>query len=202
MGIITGFKTDIRPEDRALIKKQRAICLWLTGLSGAGKSTIANRLDKTLYCLGFHSYVLDGDDIRAGLNRDLGFSNEDRTENIRRASEVARLMQQSGLIVIASFISPLRSERDKARSLFAKGEFYEIFISTPLTICVERDSKGLYKRARQGLIGNLTGINSPYEAPQNPEITIDTAVIPLDKGIELILEKCGILTKCIQDQRP
>ena len=162
---------------RAAIKGQQPRCLWFTGLSGSGKSTIANLVDRRLHGAGYHTYLLDGDNVRHGLNKDLGFTPEDRVENIRRIAEVAKLMTDAGLIVLVSFISPYRSERDLARSLFAPGEFLEIFVDTPLEVCEQRDVKGLYARARAGLIPNFTGIDAPYEAPENPELQLRTAAL-------------------------
>lgn len=165
---------DVHPVARAALKSQRARCFWFTGLSGSGKSTIANLLDKRLHAAGKHTYVLDGDNVRHGLNRDLGFTEADRVENIRRVAEVARLMVEAGLMVIVSFISPFRSERHSARMLFAKNDFVEVFIDTPLDVCERRDAKGLYAKARAGLLPNFTGIDSPYEVPINPEVRINT----------------------------
>ena len=162
--------------------------LWLTGLSGSGKSTIANALEKELYAEGKKTYVLDGDNIRHGINKDLGFKDKDRVENIRRVAEVAKLMCDAGLIVITAFISPFRTERDMARSLFQNGEFKEIFISTPLNIAEQRDPKGLYKKARKGEIPNFTGINSPYEKPLNPELSLDTSKTSITQCVKKIRE--------------
>ena len=144
--------------------------LWFTGLSGAGKSTIANLVEKQLHSLGRHTVLLDGDNVRHGLNRDLGFTDADRVENIRRVAEVAKLMADAGLIVLVSFISPFRAERDMARELMAEGEFFEVFIDTPLAEAEKRDVKGLYKKARAGQLKNFTGVDSPYEAPGKPGI--------------------------------
>ena len=160
---------------RSIIKGQSARCLWFTGLSGSGKSTIANLVEKRLHALGHHTYLLDGDNVRHGLNKDLGFTDEDRVENIRRVAQVAKLMTDAGLIVLVSFISPFRSERDMARALFAPGEFAEVFVDTPLEICEQRDVKGLYKKARAGKIPNFTGIDSPYEAPLAAEFHLQTS---------------------------
>ena len=150
------------------------MCIWLTGLSGSGKTTIADLLETKLHAEGYHSYILDGDNVRHGLNRDLGFSNADRMENIRRVAEVTRLMVDAGLIVITSFISPFRAERDFARSLLEADEFYEVFIDTPIEECVRRDPKGLYEKAQTGKLPNFTGIDSPYEVPLAPEVHLHT----------------------------
>ncbi|GJD50284.1 Adenylyl-sulfate kinase [Methylobacterium crusticola] len=159
---------------RASLKRQRPVILWLTGLSGAGKSTIADRIEERLWQAGYHTTLLDGDNLRGGLTRDLGFSDADRVENMRRVGETAKLMLEAGLIVICSFISPFRKERMLARALVDEGEFLEIFIDTPLAECMRRDPKGLYARAKAGLIPHFTGITSPYEAPVAPEIRLDT----------------------------
>ena len=158
-----------------------ARCLWFTGLSGSGKSTIANLVEKRLLASGHHTYLLDGDNIRHGLSRDLGFTDEDRVENNRRVAEVARLMVDAGLIVIVSFISPFRGERRAAREMFAPGEFVEVFVDAPLAVCEARDAKGLYAKARAGGIPNFTGIDSPYEAPEHAEIVLDTTASAPDE---------------------
>ncbi len=167
---------DVTKASRAVQKHQKPVCLWFTGLSGSGKSTIANLVERKLLAAGRHTYLLDGDNVRHGLNRDLGFTEADRVENIRRVAEVARLMIDAGLIVLVSFISPFRSERRMARELMAPDEFVEIFIDTPLEECERRDPKGLYAKARQGLVKNFTGIDSAYEAPEAPELTLKTVV--------------------------
>jgi bifunctional enzyme CysN/CysC len=159
---------------RAGLKDQKPCVLWFTGLSGAGKSTIANTLEKRLHAMGRHTYLLDGDNIRHGLNKDLGFTDADRVENIRRVAETAKLFVDAGLIVMVSFISPFRSERRMARDLLQDGEFIEIFLDTPLDVCESRDPKGLYRKARAGLISNFTGIDSLYEVPEKPELKLDT----------------------------
>ena len=159
---------------RARLNAQKPALLWFTGLSGAGKSTIADQLEKNLHALGKHTFVLDGDNVRHGLNRDLGFTEADRVENIRRVAEVAKLFVEAGLITLVSFISPFRAEREMARALVAPGEFIEIFVDTPLETCERRDPKGLYKKARRGELKNFTGFDSPYESPANPELVLDT----------------------------
>ncbi|WP_237151513.1 sulfate adenylyltransferase subunit CysN [Oryzibacter oryziterrae] len=165
---------DVTKESRAAAKQQKPVVLWFTGLSGSGKSTIANLVERRLHSLDRHTFTLDGDNVRHGLNKDLGFSDADRVENIRRVAETAKLFVDAGLIVLVSFISPFRSERQLARELLEDGEFVEIFVNTPLDVAEARDPKGLYKKAREGKIQNFTGISSPYEAPENPELTLDT----------------------------
>ncbi|MES1200558.1 MAG: sulfate adenylyltransferase subunit CysN [Pseudomonadota bacterium] len=180
---------DVDRAARANIKGQRPAVLWFTGLSGAGKSTIANLVEKKLHSLGRHTVLLDGDNVRHGLNRDLGFTDADRVENIRRVGEVAKLMADAGLIVLVSFISPFRAERNLARSLMAPGEFFEIFVDTPLKDAEKRDVKGLYKKARRGELKNFTGVDSPYEIPENPEILIDTTKTDAAAAAEQIVAR-------------
>jgi bifunctional enzyme CysN/CysC len=163
--------------------------LWFTGLSGAGKSTIANLVEKKLARMNRHTFLLDGDNVRHGLNKDLGFTDADRVENIRRVGEVAKLMTDAGLIVIAAFISPFRSEREMVRHMMAPGEFVEVFIDTPLAAAEARDVKGLYKKARAGQLKNFTGIDSPYEAPTDPEIHIDTSRMSPEEAAEQIVAR-------------
>jgi bifunctional enzyme CysN/CysC len=166
--------TDIDRNEHAALKNQLPRVLWFTGLSGSGKSTIANEVEKTLNLMNRHTFLLDGDNVRHGLNKDLGFTQADRIENIRRVGEVARLMADAGLIVLTAFISPFRAEREMVRKMLPEGEFIEIFVDTPLEVAEARDVKGLYKKARSGALKNFTGIDSPYEAPENPEIRVNT----------------------------
>ena len=173
---------------RANIKQQKPCILWFTGLSGSGKSTIANALELELNQHFKHTYLLDGDNIRLGLNSDLGFSDKDRVENIRRIGEVAKLFVDAGTIVLSAFISPFREDREKIRSLVAEDEFIEIFVDTPLEVCESRDPKGLYKRARDGKIANFTGISSPYEPPQNAEIYLKTDKMSIEKSVDIIVD--------------
>ncbi|GGD44004.1 sulfate adenylyltransferase subunit CysN [Pseudoxanthomonas indica] len=183
---------DVDKAARARIKGQSPRVLWFTGLSGAGKSTIANLVDKRLHSLGFHSFLLDGDNVRHGLNRDLGFTPEDRVENIRRVAEVAKLMTEAGLIVLVSFISPFRAERQMARERFGEGEFLEIFVDVPLDLAEQRDVKGLYRKARAGQIPNFTGIDSPYEAPEHPDLRLDAGSESPERLARRVLEKLGL----------
>ncbi|HEV7371022.1 sulfate adenylyltransferase subunit CysN [Arenibaculum sp.] len=180
---------DVDKAARATLKAQKACVLWFTGLSGAGKSTVANMLEKKLFAQGRHTYLLDGDNVRHGLNKDLGFTDVDRVENIRRVAEVAKLMVDAGLIVLVSFISPFRAERRMARDLLEAGEFLEVFVDTPLAVAEQRDPKGLYRKARRGEIRNFTGIDSPYEAPENAEIRIDTTAMSPEDAADAVLER-------------
>ncbi|WP_223574941.1 sulfate adenylyltransferase subunit CysN [Xanthomonas citri] len=183
---------DVDRGARARIKGQAPRVLWFTGLSGAGKSTVANLVDKRLHALGYHTFILDGDNVRHGLNRDLGFTDEDRVENIRRVAEVARLMSDAGLIVLVSFISPFRAERQLARERFDQGEFVEVFVDVPLAVAEARDVKGLYRKARAGQIPNFTGIDSPYEAPQTPEIHLHADGENVEALAHHVLEYLGL----------
>ncbi|MGI9525291.1 MAG: adenylyl-sulfate kinase, partial [Hyphomicrobiaceae bacterium] len=181
-------RLDIDRSARAKQKGQRPFCLWFTGLSGSGKSTIANALDRHLFGLGYHTFVLDGDNVRHGLNRDLGFTDVDRVENIRRVAEVAKLMTEAGLITIVSFIAPFEAERRMARDMFREGEFLEVFIDAPLDVCEKRDSKGLYKRARAGEIKNFTGIDSSYEPPLSPDFHLKSCSTEVETLVDEVVE--------------
>jgi bifunctional enzyme CysN/CysC len=178
---------EINKAAHAVIKNQKACILWFTGLSGAGKSTIANLVEKRLYSMGHHTFLLDGDNVRHGLNRDLGFTDEDRVENIRRVAEVAKLMVEAGLITLVSFISPFRSERRMARALVAEGEFIEVYVNTPLAVAESRDPKGLYKKARAGQLKNFTGIDSAYEPPENAELILDGSKLSPEEAADRIV---------------
>ena len=173
---------------RAALKKQRPCLLWYTGLSGSGKSTVANAVDALLFERGCHSYLLDGDNVRHGLNGDLGFSDEDRIENIRRISEVSKLFIDSGLVVSTAFISPFASDREMARTMLEQGEFIEVYIDTPIAICEQRDPKGLYKKARAGEIKDFTGIDSTYDIPVAPELHIKTAQLSVVECAQVIVD--------------
>jgi bifunctional enzyme CysN/CysC len=178
---------EVNKEAHAALKGQKPGVVWFTGLSGSGKSTIANIVERKLHRMGRHTYMLDGDNVRHGLNRDLGFTEEDRVENIRRVAEVSGLMVDAGLIVLVSFISPFRAERRLARERLAEGEFIEVFVDTPIDVAEQRDPKGLYKKARQGELKNFTGIDSPYERPENPEIRIDSTVTSAEEAADIVI---------------
>ncbi len=178
---------DIDRDAHASLKHQKPRLLWFTGLSGAGKSAIANLVQKKLYAMGKHSFLLDGDNVRHGLNKDLGFTDADRVENIRRIGEVAKLMTDAGLIVLTAFISPFRAERRMVRGMLAPDEFIEIYVETPLAVAEQRDVKGLYKKARAGELKHFTGIDSPYEPPENPEIRVNTVATSADQAADEIV---------------
>ncbi|REJ97919.1 MAG: adenylyl-sulfate kinase [Planctomycetota bacterium] len=182
---ITWHEQSVSSEDRKKLKGHKGAVLWFTGLSACGKSTIANTVDHMLHSLGKHTYLLDGDNIRHGLNKNLGFSPEDRTENIRRIGEVAKLFADSGHLVLTAFISPYRADRDAVRELLADGEFIEVFVNASLETCEKRDPKGLYKKARAGEIPGFTGIDAPYEAPEKPELVLDSD----NKGIDELAQE-------------
>jgi adenylylsulfate kinase len=177
----------ITRKDREKVLGQRGVTLWLTGLSGSGKSTVAVAAEQALTERGRLAYVLDGDNVRHGLNKNLGFSPEDRTENIRRIAEVAKLFTDSGVIVLTSFISPYRADRDAARAIFGEGDFVEVFVSTSLETCEARDPKGLYKKARAGQIPEFTGISAPYEAPERPELVLDTGKLAVPESVAALI---------------
>lgn len=177
----------ISKSDRQSLNGHKSCVLWFTGLSGSGKSVLANAVDEKLYRKGIQSYVLDGDNIRHGLNKDLGFQTGDRIENIRRIGEVAKLFVDSGQMILTAFISPFREDRDMVRALFPKGEFFEIYVKCPLHVCEQRDPKGLYKKARNGEIKHFTGIDSPYEAPLSPDFIIESDQISISDGADLII---------------
>lgn len=195
---ITWHAPSVTKQDREQIQGHRGFTIWFTGLSGSGKSTLASEVEKRLWERGVRAYVLDGDNIRHGLNQDLGFSPEDRTENIRRIGEVAKLFTDAGVVSLTAFISPYRKDRDRARSIMAEGDFIEVYVECPLEVCEQRDPKGLYKRARAGEIKEFTGISAPYEPPLNPEIVINTAENDIDACVSQILsylEERGYIPK-------
>jgi len=185
---VVWHDTVITKEDREKRNGHKGVVLWLTGLSGSGKSTIATIIEEKLFDLGCQVYILDGDNIRHGLNGDLGFSPEDREENIRRIGEVAHLFADAGLIAVTSFISPYIKDRERARSLNKEGEFIECFVKAPLKVCEERDPKGLYKKAREGIIKEFTGISAPYEEPKNPELVIETSKMTPERSADFVID--------------
>ena len=184
---ITWHETTITKNDRRSQNGHGSCTLWFTGLSGSGKSTIANAVSNELFRLGINEYVLDGDNIRHGLNKDLGFSEHDRTENIRRIGEVAKLFVDSGKVITTAFISPFRSDRDQVRELFEEGEFIEVFVDCPIEVCEQRDPKQLYAKARRGEIKDFTGIDSPYDAPEKPEITLRSDLLSVEEAVRQVI---------------
>ena len=180
---------DVTKELRASMKGQKPVILWFTGLSGAGKSTVANIVEKRLAAMDQHTYTLDGENVRHGLNNDLGFTDADRVENIRRVGEVSKLMVDAGLIVLVSFISPFRAERRIVRQMVEEGEFWEVFVDAPLEVAEQRDVKGLYKKAREGKIKNFTGIDSPYEPPLHAELTLETDKLSPEEAADLVIQR-------------
>ena len=187
MAVLDHIKSRVTPQERSQRFGHDGRIVWLTGLSGAGKSTIAMALERRLFDAGQNVYVLDGDIVRGGLCADLGFSPEDRAENIRRIGEVARIMADAGLLVIVAFISPFRADRDRVRAGMPEGRFTEVHVSTPLEICEQRDTKGLYAKARAGQLTDFTGISSPYEPPESPEVTLPTERLTVDECVERIV---------------
>ena len=177
----------IKRTDRERVNDHRGACIWFTGLSGSGKSTLANAVEEKLFEKGIRTYVLDGDNIRFGLNKNLGFSPEDRTENIRRIGEVAKLFIDAGMVVLTAFISPYRDDRDNVREIMADGDFIEVFVDCDLAVCEERDPKGLYKKARAGVIPEFTGISAPYEAPERAELVVNTSSKSVDESAEEVI---------------
>lgn len=183
---------------REQMNQHSGVILWFTGLSGAGKSSLAHAVEEELYNMGCHTFVLDGDNVRHGLCADLGFSSDDRNENIRRVGEASKLFIEAGVIVLTAFISPFHKDRERVRSLVPHGEFWEIYCHCPLEVCEQRDVKGLYKRARAGEIKDFTGISSPYEAPEAPELTVQTGVLPIEDSVTLVIDllrERGIISK-------
>ena len=186
---IIPHQFNVTQKQRSNLKKHNAFLLWFTGLSGSGKSTIANAVENELYNRGIHTYILDGDNVRKGLNNNLTFSPEDRTENIRRIAEVANLMIDAGLVVLAAFVSPYKKDREMIKNTVKGINFVEIFVDTSVEECERRDIKGLYAKARKGLIKDFTGVNAPYEAPENPDVQIDTTQVSVTEAVEIILKK-------------
>ncbi|MBL7858485.1 MAG: adenylyl-sulfate kinase [Cyclobacteriaceae bacterium] len=185
---IYPIKTKVSKEQREKMLQQKATLIWFTGLSGSGKSTLAVQLEAQLHDLGFKTYLLDGDNIRAGLNKDLSFAEDGRIENIRRIGEVSKLLLDAGVIVLSAFISPFQADRDQVKSIVGEENYIEIFVDTPIEVCEQRDVKGLYKKARAGEVKNFTGIDSPYEAPRNPDVIIPTHTLSIDESITLLLK--------------
>lgn len=184
---IYPIKTKVSKAEREALMHQHALLIWFTGLSGSGKSTLAVQLEAHLHDMGIKTYLLDGDNIRAGLNKDLTFTDEGRVENIRRIGEVSKLMLDAGLVVLSAFISPFQSDRDQVRSIVGEENYIEVFVDAPLELCEQRDVKGLYKKARAGEVKNFTGIDSPYEVPQHPDIVIETGNLSVDESISRLL---------------
>ena len=185
---ITWHSGEIGKQDREQLLKQKGIVIWFTGLSASGKSTLAHAIEQVLFKQGNLCYVLDGDNIRHGLNKNLGFSPEDREENIRRIGEVAKLFCQVGIITMTAFISPYRADRQKARQLLNSGEFVEIYVKVPIEVAEQRDPKGLYKKARAGEVKEFTGISAPYEEPENPELVIDTSQLDVQQSVDIVIK--------------
>jgi len=185
---IYPIKTKVSKDQREVILNQRARLIWFTGLSGSGKSTLAVQLEAQLHALGFKTYLLDGDNIRSGLNKDLSFTDEGRIENIRRIGEVARLMLDAGIVVLSAFISPFRADREQVKAIVGAENYIEVFVDAPIEVCEQRDVKGLYKKARAGEVKNFTGIDSPYETPDSPDVVIETGVLSVEESIEMLMK--------------
>jgi adenylylsulfate kinase len=185
---IYPIKTKVSKEQREMLMKQHATLIWFTGLSGSGKSTLAVQLEAELHERGFKTYLLDGDNIRAGLNKDLTFTDEGRVENIRRIGEVSKLLLDTGIIVLSAFISPFKADREQVKNIVGASNYVEVFVDAPIEVCEQRDVKGLYKKARAGEVRNFTGIDSPYEAPEKPDIHIPTHQLPIEQSIEKLLK--------------
>jgi len=186
---IFAHSFNVKRENRSKLKKHKPLLLWFTGLSGSGKSTVANAVEQALYNKGVHTYILDGDNVRKGINANLSFSPEDRTENIRRIAEISNLMLDAGLVVLAAFVSPYREDRENVKKTVGNANFVEIFVNTPIAECERRDVKGLYEKARKGEIENFTGVNAPYEAPLAPDIEIDTSQETLEVSVAIIMKQ-------------
>lgn len=184
---IYPIRTQVSTEQRSSLLKQQPRLIWFTGLSGSGKSTLAVQLEAQLYLRGFKTYLLDGDNIRSGLNKDLSFTDADRVENIRRIGEVSALLLDAGVIVLSAFISPFKSDREQVRKIVGEDKYIEVFVDTPIELCEQRDVKGLYKRARAGEVKNFTGIDSPYERPENPDLIIKTDQLSIDQSVEKLI---------------
>lgn len=185
---IFEHRFNVKQEDRSGLKNHKPLLLWFTGLSGSGKSTIANAVEVSLLSKGIHTYLLDGDNVRMGINSNLSFSPEDRTENIRRIAEISKLMVDAGLVVLASFVSPYREDRENVKKIVGYANFVEIFVNTPIEECERRDVKGLYEKARRGEIENFTGVNAPYESPLTPDIEVDTTEMNVEEIVDVILK--------------
>ena len=185
---IFEHRFNVKQEDRSGLKNHKPLLLWFTGLSGSGKSTIANAVEVALSSKGIHTYLLDGDNVRMGINSNLSFSPEDRTENIRRIAEISKLMVDAGLVVLASFVSPYREDRENVKKIVGYANFVEIFVNTPIEECERRDVKGLYEKARRGEIENFTGVNAPYESPLTPEIEVDTTKMKVEEIVDVVLK--------------
>lgn len=199
MNYIYPTKTKVAREQRERLLNQRSALIWFTGLSGSGKSTLSIQLELALYKKGYKTYLLDGDNMRSGLNKDLSFTDEGRVENIRRIGEVSKLFLDAGYVVLSAFISPFRADRDQVRSIVGPENHIEVFVNCPLEVCEQRDTKGLYKKARAGLLKNFTGIDSPYEPPENPDVTIHSDRMGVDESVDVLL---GLVLPRIGLQKP